>query len=172
MSILKRIVNRFRRKYALYCINKRYCGTVPKYFDKKLKAMRVLGYKVGDNTKVVGPIDVTGKLTIGNNCWIGKDFCVHGNGHVVIEDNCDIAPLVLFNTGGHKIGDKNRRAGEGVINNITVGRGTWIGTHVTIVNNISIGKGNVIAAGSVVISDTEDNVLVAGVPARVKRNLE
>ena len=73
----------------------------------------------------------------------------------------------MFNTGG-----KNRRAGEGVINNITVGRGTWVGTNVTFVNNISIGKGNVIAAGAVVISDTEDNVLVAGVPAKAKRILE
>lgn len=38
----------------------------------------------------------TGTLCIGANCWIGRNLTVHGNGSVIIGDNCDIAPDVTF----------------------------------------------------------------------------
>jgi acetyltransferase-like isoleucine patch superfamily enzyme len=42
----------------------------------------------------------------------------------------------------------------------------WIGAHVCIPGGVTIGRGAVVAAGAVVTKDVEDNMIVAGVPAK------
>ena len=91
---------------------------------------------------------------------------------MTIGDNCDIAPEVTFQTGGHAIGNCQRRAGKGKIFNQSVGDGTWIGGRVTILNETEIGKSCVIAGCACVIGDVPDNSLVGGVPARLIRVLD
>ena len=151
-------------------VNHIYAGTTK--FEKKRKLLNSIGFSIGENTKVVGPIEVTGTLVVGKNCWVGKNFKVNGNGTVTIGDNCDIAPEVTFQTGGHKIGDFQRRAGEGCVFHQSVGDGTWIGGRVTILNETKIGKSCVIAGCACVTKDVEDNSLVGGVPAKVIRKLD
>lgn len=158
-----------KRKWALFRVNNRLAG--PKHFEKKRKLLNSIGYQIGEGTKIVGPIECYGKLTIGKNCWIGKNLKVNGNGCVVIGDNCDIAPEVTFQTGGHLIGTAERRAGEGVSFNQTVGGGTWIGGRATILNETHIGNACVIAACACVTKDVPDNTLVGGVPAKPIRSL-
>lgn len=46
-----------------------------------------------------------------------------------------------------------------------------MGIGSTIINEITIGKKVVIGAGAVVIRDLPDNVMVAGVPAKIKISL-
>jgi acetyltransferase-like isoleucine patch superfamily enzyme len=54
---------------------------------------------------------------------------------------------------------------------IHVKEGAWIGAGVIIVADVTIGEGAVIAAGAVVVSDVKPYTMVAGVPARFKRDL-
>ena len=61
-----------KRYYYTYLINRRYCGV--RHFEKKRKLLNKLGHSIGEGTCVVGPIDVTGSLVIGKNCWIGKNL--------------------------------------------------------------------------------------------------
>lgn len=168
---IKRILRFLKRKRVFYLVNKKYAGARPEFFEKKRKALNSIGCDIGEGTKIVGPILIQCKLKIGKNCWINRNFECQGNGEVEIGDNCDFGPDVIINTGGHKIGDSSRRAGEGIITKINVESGTWVGLRSTIINNTTIGKSCVIAAGSVVIKDVPDNVLVAGVPAQIKREL-
>ena len=158
-----------KRCFANFCINHILSGT--KFFEQKRSLLRFAGYEIGEGTKVVGPIFCSGSLKIGDNCWIGRNFAVVGNGKVEIEDDCDIAPDVMFVTGGHDIGDENRRAGKGKNYHIKVGKGTWIGARATVAKEADIGKGCVIAACACVVSDIDDNVLAGGVPAKVIKNL-
>lgn len=159
------------RRCCLFLVNKVCVGTRPLPNRIKCALLRTLGYRIGVNTMIVGPIYSTGTIEIGNNCWIGKNMTVNGNGHVIIGDNCDIAPEVIFNTGGHKIGDTNRRAGIGETYTIRVGDGSWIGARSTIIRNTTIGKGCVVAACACVVSDVMDHTLVGGVPAKLIRKL-
>lgn len=159
---------KFKRIIARYIINHFLCCT--RFFGTKCKLLKWAGLHIGSNVRVAGPIYFSNvsNIKIGDNTWIGENFNIDGNGDVSIGKNVDIAPHVVINTGGHIIEGKEHRAGEGIVNNILIGDGTWICTRVTIVNSISVGSGCVIAAGSVVIADVEDNTLVAGVPA-IKR---
>lgn len=84
----------------------------------------------------------------------------------------DLGPEVTFQTGGHAIGNRTRRAGQGEIYHQVIGNGAWIGGRSTICNNSTVGSGCVVAACACVVHDVPDNTLVGGVPARVIRSLE
>lgn len=68
---------------------------------------------------------------------------------------------------GLTIGNKNND------NNLlpTIGDNVTVGANVCIIGKISIGNNVMIGAGSVVVKDVPNNVIVAGNPARVIRNL-
>lgn len=162
-------LNSIKKRICLYLVNKVFVGT--KKFEKKRKLLNSIGFKIGENTKIVGPIECTGILEIGENCWVGKNLKINGNGKVIIGDNCDIAPEVTFQTGGHKIGSMPRRAGEGEIYTQIIENGVWIGGRSTIIGNIVVGEGSVIGGCSCVVKNVEKNTLVCGVPAKVVREL-
>ncbi|MDB8545640.1 transferase [Turicibacter sanguinis] len=160
-----------KRKVSFFIINHFLVSTNKRVFGVKRYLLNWSGVKIGENSKIVGPIYISGNLNIGNNVWIGANFCVRGNGVVTIEDNCDIAPDVSFVTGSHEIGPKERRAGIGFNKDIKVGSGTWIGAYSKILGGVNIERGCVIAAGSVVNKNVSENLLVGGVPTRIIREL-
>jgi len=53
-----------------------------------------------------------------------------------------------------------------------IGKNTWICIGANITNDIQIGKNSVVGAGAVVLKNVPDNVLVAGVPAKIKKYYE
>ena len=156
-----------RRSINLFLVNRIYAGCRERHFKIKRKLLNKIGYSIGDGTKIVGPFLCTGSVTIGKNCWIGKNFTVNGNGFVTIGDNCDIGPEVTFQTGGHQIGTRDRRAGQGIVCTQSVGSGTWIGGRSTILNTVRIGEGCVVAGCACVTRDVADDMLVGGVPAKI-----
>lgn len=161
------------RVFNFWLVNHVYAGDAKeKYYEKKRKLLIAVDVELGEGTKVVGPIFCHGNLKVGKNTFLGKNLMINGNGTVVIGDNCDLGPEITFQTGGHKIGNADRRAGEGVIFNQFVGNGTWIGGRVTVLNNTTIGNGCVIGGGAVVTKDVEDNSLSVGIPAKTIRRLD
>lgn len=112
-------------------------------------------------------------VTIGARSHVGAECLFTGGIGCPIEvgDDCDIGSAVVFLTGTHAIGPSRRRAGEGKAFPIKVGSGTWIGARALILPGVVIGEGCIVAAGSVVTSDVPANVMVAGVPAIVKKDL-
>ena len=158
-------------QYILYMYNINHWLVGCEHFELKRKMLNTLGCQLGNGVKVVAPIHFSTAFTVGDDTWIGGGFSIQGNGTVVIGKNCDFGPEVSITTGSHYIGSSDRRAGEGYNNSITIGNGCWIGNRATIINNITIGNGSVIAACSCVISDVAPNSLVAGVPAKFKKQL-
>lgn len=54
-------------------------------------------------------------------------------------------------------------------NDIVIGEGTWMCAGCIVIPGVKVGRKNVLAAGAVVTKSTEDGVLMAGVPAVVKK---
>ena len=159
------------RLICFFIINHFLGGTNPCFCAGKRLLLSSIGCHVGRGTTIVGPIMVYGTISIGENCWINRDFTVHGNGHVVIGNNCDIAPEVSILTGGHAIGGPLRRAGSGERYTIRIGNGVWVGARSTILGNTVVGDSSVIAACACVNKDIPPNSLVGGIPARLIRIL-
>lgn len=135
--------------------------------------LRLRGFQIGDNVRVTSSVKIKLKhLSVRDNTFIGHETLITGGDALVqIGQNVDIAPRCVIIAGTHEIGDSTHRAGKGESLDITIGGGTWIGAHSTILGGVCIGRGCVIAAGSLVREDVDNNCLVAGVPAKVARRL-
>lgn len=133
------------------------------------------GISVGRKTRITHGVRLYDRyITLGESVWVGMNTVIASThlGKIEIGDNVDIAPCCRIISGTHFMGGSERRAGEGSGIDITIGSGSWIGTGSTIIAGARIGCGSIVAAGSVVIKGIyPPNVLLAGVPAVVKREL-
>ena len=54
---------------------------------------------------------------------------------------------------------------------MTIGDGCWLGARAVVLPGVRIGAGSIVAAGALVTRDVPPNSLVAGVPAKLVRDL-
>ena len=87
-----------------------------------------------------------------------------------IGDNCLIGPDVGIYTAGHRL-EPEGRVLDGYGIPISIGNNVWIGGHSVILPGVTIGDGAVIAAGSVVTKSVSPRTLVAGNPAKIKKEI-
>ena len=141
-------------------------------FEMKRRLLNMIGYSLGEGTKVVGPIYCTAELITGSNCWLGRNFTIHGNGIVDIGDNCDIAPDVTFLTGRREASAQALEAVEARNYSVRVEEGCWIGAGATLGRNVTIGKGSMVLASACIMKNMPEKTLIGGVPARIVRKLD
>ena len=91
---------------------------------------------------------------------------------VTMGDWVMIGPHVLISTVNHPLSPRGRRNRLGVAKPVRIGDDVWIGGHATILPGVTIGDGAVVAAGAVVTKDVPPYTVVAGVPARVVKEIE
>lgn len=141
---------------------------------KVFQFTNLYGCTVGDNSKVGAFVEIQKNATIGRNCKISShSFICEG---VTIEDNVFVGHGVKF------INDKYPRAtNEGgslqtesdwQVETTLVKKGASLGTGTVVLSGVTIGENSIVGAGSVVTRDIPDNVIAAGNPARVIREIE
>ena len=160
------------KAFCLFATNHFFPGMGKFSVKIKRTLLNSCGNQIGIGTTIVSPINLKGRLIAGKDCWINCGFTIHGNGTVCLGDNCDIAPDVIFLTGGHEIGNRKRRAGKGENYTIRVGNGVWIGARATILGNVRLSDGCVVAACACVTKDVSENTIVGGVPAKLLRRID
>ena len=133
---------------------------------------RILG-KVGSNCNILPPFrcDYGFHIEIGDNFFANYNFIVLDGNYVRIGDNVWIAPNVGIYAAGHPFDVAERIGGREYAFPVTIGDNVWIGGGVQIIGGVTIGSNSVVAAGSVVIRDVPEGVLVAGNPCRVIRKI-
>lgn len=90
---------------------------------------------------------------------------------MIIGDNVMLAPNVSIYTAGHPLHPDSRNSGYEYGISITIGNNVWIGGNAVINPGVKIGNNVVIGAGSVVTKDIPDNMIAAGNPCRVIREI-
>lgn len=165
-------MKKIKRVIILFLVNNIFCGT--RFWKIKRFLLRNAGIEIGKNSKVVGPLNIgtVAKLKIGNECWIGANLNIYGNGKVIVNDKCDFAPNVSFITGSHNVGNQERRAGNGISYIIEVKNGCWIGANSTLMKNIVVNEGVIIGACSLVNKDIKSNIIIGGNPAKIISELD
>lgn len=133
---------------------------------------------MGDNVKVgynsiiecTGVIRELGEsLYVGDNVGMSANCYIGVRGEVRIKSNTIIGPNVSFHAENHIYSDLNKfiRNQPNSRLGIEVGVDCWIGSGSIILDGVKLGNRVVVAAGSVVTKSFEDNVVLAGVPARI-----
>ena len=116
----------------------------------------------------------TASITVGGGTWINNGFCcVAEHTAVVIGRNCLIgANVEVLDSDFHglKVQDRGMSKPEWA-SPVHVGDNVFLGSNVRILKGVSIGSGAVVANSSVVVNDIPANVIAAGAPARVIREL-
>ena len=96
-----------------------------------------IGAVIGPGTMIDMGAVLGGRATVGARCHIGANAVLAG----VIEP-ASAKPVVVED-------------------------GVLVGANAVVLEGVRVGKGSVVAAGSVVVEDVPEGVVVAGVPARI-----
>ncbi len=143
-----------------------------------IDALSENGIQMGNNVTVArgatlvctGVIAKKGKgIKIGNNCAIGAQSFLSGQGGIEIGDDVIMGPQVRIFSENHNYEDPDipiRSQGESR-KEVIIAHNCWVGAGVTILAGVTIGSGCVLAAGSVITKSFPPDSIVAGVPARV-----
>jgi virginiamycin A acetyltransferase len=132
---------------------------------------QVLDFCHPETTVEFGTIFSKAGARIDENVYIGPHCHI---GWVHVERDVLIAAGVHIPSGPetHGTADPSRRIQDqpGLLQQIRIGAGTWIGSGAVIMADV--GCDSIVGAGAVVTKPIPDRVLAAGVPARVVRNRE
>lgn len=109
-------------------------------------------------------------IEVGEGCYINFNCNFVDDGKITIGNRVMFGPAVTIATVGHPINPKMRE--YMYTDPVTIGDNCWIGANVTICPGVTIGENTVIGAGSVVTKDIPANVIAAGNPCRVIREMD
>jgi acetyltransferase-like isoleucine patch superfamily enzyme len=125
------------------------------YQGVKYSPMIRIGNNVVFNTDVhIGCIN---SITIGDNCLFGSRIYItdHDHGGTTIQD-LELPPIKReLKSKGPVVIEENVYCGEGVV----------------ILSGVRIGKNAILGSNSVITSDVPENTVVAGIPARIIKNI-
>lgn len=116
-------------------------------------------------------VEVGKHLHLGERVFINTGATILNTAHVTIGDGTMIGPNCQLITVTHPLDRELRAAGWERAEPITLGKDVWLAAGVTVLPGVTLGDGSVAAAGAVVTKDVPPGALVAGVPARVVREL-
>ena len=116
------------------------------------------------------------EVVIGDHTFIGHHTSLVVSSSVRVGKHCLIAGDVrISDYDGHPIDAECRRAGEPApvdsIRPVVIGDDVWIGNNALILKGVHIGDRSIVGAGAVVTRDVPPDVVVAGNPARVVKQL-
>jgi acetyltransferase-like isoleucine patch superfamily enzyme len=129
--------------------------------------------RIGSNVKLVNKKTID----IKDNVWVGHHSLLDGIGGIVIEKGVNIASHTCIYTHSSQnsirlLGDKfidipaEERIGY-IIEGVTIGEFTFVGTACVILPGTTLGKGCIVGAGSVLKGVFPNYSIIVGNPAKV-----
>jgi UDP-perosamine 4-acetyltransferase len=108
--------------------------------------------KIGEGTIVSPGVIVAAHTAIGSHVIVNRGVLI--GHHTNVGDFVTISP------------------GANIAGRVKIGDCCYIGMGSIVIDGIAIGSNSIVAAGAVVTKDVPENVLVAGIPAKVTKQLE
>jgi len=123
---------------------------------------------VGDNTEIGDNVKIGSLAHIDYNVKIGENTMIEGSVYISplsrIGKNVFIGPAAALTNDPYPTSKK--------LIGVTIEDGVVIGSRAVIKAGITVGKNSIIAMGAVVTKDVPPNVVVVGVPAKIKYTRE
>ena len=132
---------------------------------------KLTGKKVDPSFRLFPPFhtDCGKNITVGKNVFINACCKFQDQGGITIGDGVLIGHNVTLATLNH---DERPQFRQHIYPKpIKIGNNAWIGSNATILQGITIGDGAIIGANAVVTKDVPKNTIVAGIPAKIIREV-
>lgn len=148
-------------------------ATTEEELDDRISLFRQLFNKAGENLWLETPFhcDYGCHISIGDNFYANYDCIFIDVCDITIGNNVFFGPRVGLYTAGHPIDAEVRNSLLEYGKKITIGNNVWIGGNVVVNPGVTIGDNVVIGSGAVVTKDIPSNVIAAGNPCRVIREI-
>ena len=133
---------------------------------------QITGTEIDETLRIFTPFHINygKKTTFGRDCFVNFGCTFLALGGITIEDDVFIGPHCVLATEYHPEEPTTRHSL--LTKPIVVKRNAWLGANVTVLAGVTIGENAIVAAGSVVTKDVPDNMVVAGSPARMIREIK
>ena len=115
--------------------------------------------------------NAVGDVLIGNYTRIGLHNTIIGP--VTIGHHVNLAQGITVTALNHKFKNPDIRIDEQGVSTkpVVIGNDIWVGANAVILPGVTIGDHSVIAAGAIVTKDAPPHSLVAGVPAKIIKQI-
>ena len=113
-------------------------------------------------------------IWVGEDSLIGEYSVIRGQGGVQIGNRVYTSPFTQILAVDHVFDDPLRPFIEQGITaqGIVIEDDVWLGAGAIVTDGVRVGQGAVVAAGAVVTQDVPPHTVVAGVPAKVVREID
>lgn len=130
------------------------------------------GQKVDSSFMCFPPFytDFGKNIIIGKNVFLNTGCSFQDRGGIIIGDGTLIGMNVTIATLNHGLSLDTRNTTYP--SPVVIGENVWIGSNATILPGVTIGNNSVVAAGAVVTKNVLENTVVAGVPAKVVKEID
>jgi acetyltransferase-like isoleucine patch superfamily enzyme len=151
----------------------RYNTIDPDDTELKNTLIRQIIGKTGSTINIEPPFhcDYGKNIETGNNFYANFNLIILDVAKVTIGDNVMCGPNVSIITAGHPIHFESRNSGYEYGISIKIGHNVWLGSNVVVNPGVTIGENSVIGSGAVVTKDIPPNVIAAGTPCKVLRQI-
>lgn len=151
----------------------RYNSLQPSMIEERNELLKSLFGSVKGNFFIEPPFrcDYGCNIEIGENFYANYNLVILDCAKVTIGDNVLIGPNVGIYTAGHPLHFELRNEEWEFACPITIEDNVWIGGNVVLNPGVTVGRNSVAGSGSVVTKDIPANVVAAGNPCRVIREI-
>jgi acetyltransferase-like isoleucine patch superfamily enzyme len=112
-----------------------------------------------------------GRVVIGDCCLMSPGSRISASDEIILGDGVMLANgAYVTDSDWHTIYDRMVR--QETATPVHIGNNVWLGDHSTVLKGVTIGDNSVVAARAVVTRDVPANVVVAGSPAKVVKELD
>jgi maltose O-acetyltransferase len=116
-------------------------------------------------------VDSSEDLHVGARTFVDDSLTALDVAEIRIGADCQLGPNVQLLTPTHPVAPTPRRDKLEAARPITIGDNVWLGGGAIVCPGVTIGDNTVVGAGSVAVHDLPANVVAAGSPARVVREI-
>jgi carbonic anhydrase/acetyltransferase-like protein (isoleucine patch superfamily) len=144
-----------------------------------IKSVRNFTPQLGEDCFLAENATIVGDVVIGNSCSIWFNAVLRGDvnsirigNHVNIQDGAVLH--TLYQKSVVEIGDYVSIGHNAIVHGATIENYALIGMGATVLDHVVVGEGAIVAAGSVVLTNTviPPNTIWAGVPAKYMKDVD